>query len=241
MVRQHPYGSGRCTPAREVRVGYDIPADCGTPTPAARCPRRSLCATARGAKNGRRWDPGCRSVFKNFRLRTVTLAAYFSGEQRWLQLGSTVYRSFNCLLSPLRAAIARGNKRVWRPCPSASDSDLRLPRKRADFSALPTGRVRLRDGLRLQSSSTLILLATPLSPQEFVRSAKFSIPLSGVSISVWRHCQRHRPCGFAVALRRRLLWGSVCFAGTIRFCRGPAWLPGMVIRRRPSAGSGLHD
>lgn len=64
---------------------------------------------------------------------------------------------------------------------------------------------------RLQSSSTLILLATLSSPQEFVRSATldtafwsfyFGLAVIASGIALW----------LAVALRRRLLWGICLFS-----------------------------
>lgn len=92
---------------------------------------------------------------------------------------------------------------------------------------------------RLQSSSTLILLATLSSPQEFVRSATldtafwsfyFGLAVIASGIALW----------LAIALRRRLLWDLPVLA-KLSARRGPAWLPGVVIWQRPAAGSGLYD
>ena len=92
---------------------------------------------------------------------------------------------------------------------------------------------------RLQSTSTLILLASLSSPQEFVQRAtadtafwSFYFGLAAVAsgVALW----------LALALRRRLLWGSVFSRSIIR------WWPlctasGVVLRPRRAALPGFSD
>ena len=92
---------------------------------------------------------------------------------------------------------------------------------------------------RLQSTSTLILLASLSSPQEFVQRAtadtafwSFYFGLAAVAsgVALW----------LALALRRRLLWGSVFSRSIIRWWP-PARLPGVVLRPRRAALPGFYD
>lgn len=146
---------------------------------------------------------------KAYWLRTSLPAALFAGEQRWLQLGPsfvdrlTVFYRPYCSDSPWR-------QKEFGDHASARDNDLDYRESVLILPPPPTA-AGYEMVFRLQSSSTLILLATLSSPQEFVRSATldtafwsfyFGLAVIASSIALW----------LAIALRRRLLWGICLFS-----------------------------
>lgn len=174
---------------------------------------------------------------KAYWLRTSLPAALFAGEQRWLQLGPSFVDRLTVFYRPY------GSDSPWRQKEfgdhaSARDNDLDYRESVLILPPPPTA-AGYEMVFRLQSSSTLILLATLSSPQEFVRSATldtafwsfyFGLAVIASGIALW----------LAIALRRRLLWDLPVLA-KLSARRGPAWLPGVVIWQRPAAGSGLYD
>ena len=146
---------------------------------------------------------------KTFWLRTSLPAAYFSGEQRWLQLGPPFIDRLTVYYRPYGSDSPWKQKEFGDHAP-ARDSDLDY-RESVLILAPPPTAAGYEMVFRLQSSSTLILLATLSSPQEFVRSATldtafwsfyFGLAVIASGIALW----------LAVALRRRLLWGICLFS-----------------------------
>ncbi len=106
---------------------------------------------------------------KTWWLRSELPGTWFAGEPRWLQLGPsfvdhlTIYYRLSGQRCPL------GTAHLWRPRRRPRERPA-LPRKRADPPPPPTA-VGYEVVFRLQSTSTLILLASLSSPQEFVQRA----------------------------------------------------------------------
>lgn len=199
-----------CTPARaEVRqLGIDIPVDWYADA-SGQMSLDAFLALPQEALKTASLIPSFGYSKKTFWLRTSLPAAYFSGEQRWLQLGPpfidrlTVYYRLYGSDSPWK------QKEFGDRAP-ARDSDLDY-RESVLILAPPPTKAGYEMVFRLQSSSTLILLATLSSPQEFVRSATldtafwsfyFGLAVIASGIALW----------LAVALRRRLLWGICLFS-----------------------------
>ncbi|MET5366828.1 sensor histidine kinase [Klebsiella oxytoca] len=199
-----------CTPARaEVRqLGIDIPVDWYADA-SGQMSLDAFLALPQEALKTASLIPSFGYSKKTFWLRTSLPAAYFSGEQRWLQLGPpfidrlTVYYRLYGSDSPWK------QKEFGDHAP-ARDSDLDY-RESVLILAPPPTKAGYEMVFRLQSSSTLILLATLSSPQEFVRSATldtafwsfyFGLAVIASGIALW----------LAVALRRRLLWGICLFS-----------------------------
>ena len=199
-----------CTPARaEVRqLGIDIPVDWYADA-SGQMSLDAFLALPQEALKTASLIPSFGYSKKTFWLRTSLPAAYFSGEQRWLQLGPpfidrlTVYYRLYGSDSPWK------QKEFGDHAP-ARDSALDY-RESVLILAPPPTKAGYEMVFRLQSSSTLILLATLSSPQEFVRSATldtafwsfyFGLAVIASGIALW----------LAVALRRRLLWGICLFS-----------------------------
>ncbi|HCE8845958.1 TPA: sensor histidine kinase [Klebsiella oxytoca] len=199
-----------CTPARaEVRqLGIDIPVDWYADA-SGRMSLDAFLALPQEALKTASLIPSFGYSKKTFWLRTSLPAAYFSGEQRWLQLGPPFIDRLTVYYRPY------GSDRPWKQKEfgdhaPARDSDLDY-RESVLILAPPPTAAGYEMVFRLQSSSTLILLATLSSPQEFVRSATldtafwsfyFGLAVIASGIALW----------LAVALRRRLLWGICLFS-----------------------------
>ncbi|HHT3373123.1 TPA: sensor histidine kinase [Klebsiella oxytoca] len=199
-----------CTPARaEVRqLGIDIPVDWYADA-SGQMSLDAFHALPQEALKTASLIPSFGYSKKTFWLRTSLPAAYFSGEQRWLQLGPPFIDRLTVYYRPY------GNDSPWKQKEfgdhaPARDSDLDY-RESVLILAPPPTAAGYEMVFRLQSSSTLILLATLSSPQEFVRSATldtafwsfyFGLAVIASGIALW----------LAVALRRRLLWGICLFS-----------------------------
>lgn len=199
-----------CTPARaEVRqLGIDIPVDWYADA-SGQMSLDAFLALPQEALKTASLIPSFGYSKKTFWLRTSLPAAYFSGEQRWLQLGPPFIDRLTVYYRPY------GSDRPWKQKEfgdraPARDSDLDY-RESVLILAPPPTAAGYEMVFRLQSSSTLILLATLSSPQEFVRSATldtafwsfyFGLAVIASGIALW----------LAVALRRRLLWGICLFS-----------------------------
>lgn len=200
----------KCTPARaEVRqLGIDIPVDWYADA-SGQMSLDAFLALPQEALKTASLIPSFGYSKKTFWLRTSLPAAYFSGEQRWLQLGPPFIDRLTVYYRPY------GSDRPWKQKEfgdhaPARDSDLDY-RESVLILAPPPTAAGYEMVFRLQSSSTLILLATLSSPQEFVRSATldtafwsfyFGLAVIASGIALW----------LAVALRRRLLWGICLFS-----------------------------
>lgn len=199
-----------CTPARaEVRqLGIDIPVDWYADASGQMSLDAFLALPQEALKTASLIPPFGYSK-KTFWLRTSLPAAYFSGEQRWLQLGPPFIDRLTVYYRPYGSDSPWKQKEFGDHAP-ARDSDLDY-RESVLILAPPPTKAGYEMVFRLQSSSTLILLATLSSPQEFVRSATldtafwsfyFGLAVIASGIALW----------LAVALRRRLLWGICLFS-----------------------------
>ncbi len=199
-----------CTPARaEVRqLGIDIPVDWYTDA-SGQMSLDAFLALPQEALKTASLIPSFGYSKKTFWLRTSLPAAYFSGEQRWLQLGPPFIDRLTVYYRPYGSDSPWKQKEFGDHAP-ARDSDLDY-RESVLILAPPPTAAGYEMVFRLQSSSTLILLATLSSPQEFVRSATldtafwsfyFGLAVIASGIALW----------LAVALRRRLLWGICLFS-----------------------------
>lgn len=199
-----------CTPARaEVRqLGIEIPVDWYADA-SGQMSLDAFLALPQEALKTASLIPSFGYSKKTFWLRTSLPAAYFSGEQRWLQLGPPFIDRLTVYYRPYGSDSPWKQKEFGDHAP-ASDSDLDY-RESVLILAPPPTAAGYEMVFRLQSSSTLILLATLSSPQEFVRSATldtafwsfyFGLAVIASGIALW----------LAVALRRRLLWGICLFS-----------------------------
>ncbi|HCD5407749.1 TPA: sensor histidine kinase [Klebsiella oxytoca] len=199
-----------CTPARaEVRqLGIDIPVDWYADA-SGQMSLDAFLALPQEALKTASLIPSFGYSKKTFWLRTSLPAAYFSGEQRWLQLGPPFIDRLTVYYRPYGSDSLWKQKEFGDHAP-ARDSDLDY-RESVLILAPPPTKAGYEMVFRLQSSSTLILLATLSSPQEFVRSATldtafwsfyFGLAVIASGIALW----------LAVALRRRLLWGICLFS-----------------------------
>lgn len=199
-----------CTPARaEVRqLGIDIPVDWYADA-SGQMSLDAFLALPQEALKTASLIPSFGYSKKTFWLRTSLPAAYFSGEQRWLQLGPPFIDRLTVYYRPYGSDNPWKQKEFGDHAP-ARDSDLDY-RESVLILAPPPTKAGYEMVFRLQSSSTLILLATLSSPQEFVRSATldtafwsfyFGLAVIASGIALW----------LAVALRRRLLWGICLFS-----------------------------
>lgn len=199
-----------CTPARaEVRqLGIDIPVDWYA-NASGQMSLDAFLALPQEALKTASLIPSFGYSKKTFWLRTSLPAAYFSGEQRWLQLGPPFIDRLTVYYRPYGSDSPWKQKEFGDHAP-ARDSDLDY-RESVLILAPPPTAAGYEMVFRLQSSSTLILLATLSSPQEFVRSATldtafwsfyFGLAVIASGIALW----------LAVALRRRLLWGICLFS-----------------------------
>lgn len=198
------------TPARaEVRqLGIDIPVDWYADA-SGQMSLDAFLALPQEALKTASLIPSFGYSKKTFWLRTSLPAAYFSGEQRWLQLGPPFIDRLTVYYRPYGSDSPWKQKEFGDHAP-ARDSDLDY-RESVLILAPPPTAAGYEMVFRLQSSSTLILLATLSSPQEFVRSATldtafwsfyFGLAVIASGIALW----------LAVALRRRLLWGICLFS-----------------------------
>ncbi|CAH5031870.1 sensor histidine kinase [Klebsiella oxytoca] len=199
-----------CTPARaEVRqLGIDIPVDWYADA-SGQMSLDAFLALPQEALKTASLIPSFGYSKKTFWLRTSLPAPYFSGEQRWLQLGPPFIDRLTVYYRPYGSDSPWKQKEFGDHAP-ARDSDLDY-RESVLILAPPPTKAGYEMVFRLQSSSTLILLATLSSPQEFVRSATldtafwsfyFGLAVIASGIALW----------LAVALRRRLLWGICLFS-----------------------------
>lgn len=199
-----------CTPARaEVRqLGIDIHVDWYADA-SGQMSLDAFLALPQEALKTASLIPSFGYSKKTFWLRTSLPAAYFSGEQRWLQLGPPFIDRLTVYYRPYGSDSPWKQKEFGDHAP-ARDSDLDYRESVLIFAPPPT-KAGYEMVFRLQSSSTLILLAMLSSPQEFVRSATldtafwsfyFGLAVIASGIALW----------LAVALRRRLLWGICLFS-----------------------------
>ena len=146
---------------------------------------------------------------KTWWLRSELPGTWFAGEPRWLQLGPSFVDHLTIYYRPL-GSDAPWAQRTFGDRDGARESDLHYRESVLILPPPPTA-AGYEVAFRLQSTSTLILLASLSSPQEFVQRAtadtafwSFYFGLAAVAsgVALW----------LALALRRRLLWGICLFS-----------------------------
>ncbi len=146
---------------------------------------------------------------KTWWLRSELPGTWFAGEPRWLQLGPSFVDHLTIYYRPL-GSDAPWAQRTFGDRDGARESDLHYRESVLILPPPPTA-AGYEVVFRLQSTSTLILLASLSSPQEFVQRAtadtafwSFYFGLAAVAsgVALW----------LALALRRRLLWGICLFS-----------------------------
>ncbi len=164
---------------------------------------------------------------KTWWLRSELPGTWFAGEPRWLQLGPTFVDHLTIYYRPL-GSDGPWTQRIFGDRDGARGSDLHY-RERVLILPPPPTAAGYELVFRLQSTSTLILLASLSSAQAFVQRAtadtafwSFYFGLAAVAsgVALW----------LALALRRRLLWGSVFSRSIIRW-----WPPCTASRSGSSA------
>lgn len=164
---------------------------------------------------------------KTIWLSTLLPATYFAGEQRWLQIGPSYIDHMTVFYRPY-GSDSRWIQKEFGDRGPTRDNDLDYRENVLILPPPPTAE-GYEMVFRLRSTSTLILLATLSSPQEFVRSAtidttfwSFYFGLAAIASSI--------ALFLAIALRRRLFWG-ICLVSLnyplVAALHGyPAWLFG---------------
>ncbi|MRT49929.1 histidine kinase [Raoultella sp. RIT712] len=146
---------------------------------------------------------------KTYWLQTRLPESYFQGESRWLQVGPSFVDHLNVYYRPAGSDLPWTLK-AFGDRASTRDSDLNY-RESVLILPAPPSAAGYDVVFRLQSSSTLILLATLSSPQEFVQAATrdtafwsfyFGLAFIASGVALW----------LALLLRRRLLWGICLFS-----------------------------
>lgn len=142
-------------------------------------------------------------------LRSELPGTWFAGEPRWLQLGPSFVDHLTIYYRPL-GSDAPWEQRTFGDRDVARESDQHYRESVLIIPPPPTA-AGYEVVFRLHSTSTLILLASLSSPQEFVQRAtadtafwSFYFGLAAVAsgVALW----------LALALRRRLLWGICLFS-----------------------------
>ncbi|SUQ57092.1 Sensor histidine kinase YycG [Raoultella terrigena] len=163
-------------------------------------------------------------------LKATLPASYFAGEPRWLQVGPSFVDNLTVFYRPAGSAAPWTRKTFGDHAP-ARESDIDYRESVLIFPP-PPGPAGYEVVFHLQSTSTLILLATLSSPEEFVQSATidtafwsfyFGLAIIASGIALW----------LAIALRRRLLWGICLFSlnyPLVAALHGyPEWLFGQAV------------
>ncbi|MCF8601153.1 sensor histidine kinase [Klebsiella sp. 2019SCSN059] len=142
---------------------------------------------------------------KAWRLKATLPASYFAGQPRWLQVGPSFVDNLTVFYRPAGSATPWIRKTFGDHAP-ARESDIDYRESVLIFPP-PPGPAGYEVVFHLQSSSTLILLATLSSPEEFVQAATIDTAFwsfyFGLAVVA---------SGVALALRRRLLWGICLFS-----------------------------
>jgi len=163
-------------------------------------------------------------------LKATLPASYFAGQPRWLQVGPSFVDNLTVFYRPAGSATPWIRKTFGDHAP-ARESDIDYRESVLIFPP-PPGPAGYEVVFHLQSSSTLILLATLSSPEEFVQAATidtafwsfyFGLAIIASGIALW----------LAIALRRRLLWGICLFSlnyPLVAALHGyPEWLFGQAV------------
>lgn len=162
-------------------------------------------------------------------LKAVLPASYFAGQPRWLQVGPSFIDNLTVFYRPAGSAAPWVRKAFGDRAP-ARESDIDY--RESVLILPPPGPAGYEVVFHLQSSSTLILLATLSSAEEFVQAATvdtafwsfyFGLAIIASGIALW----------LAIALRRRLLWGICLFSlnyPLVAALHGyPEWLFGQAV------------
>lgn len=199
-----------CAPAsaESHQIGMDTPVEWLADADGSLTLETFLTQPASSLNTGQR-IPSFGYSSKTYWLRSHLPASYFNGEPRWLQVGPSFVDHLSVFYRP------SGSGLPWTHNESGDhaarrDSDLDYRESVLIMPPPPTA-AGYDIVFRLRSSSTLILLATLSSPQEFVRSATrdtafwsfyFGLAAIASGIALW----------LALLLRRRLLWGICLFS-----------------------------
>lgn len=194
--------------AQSRQIGIDIPVQWVTDMDGSMTLEAFLALPESKLNSGQR-IPSFGYSSKTYWFKSRLPAADFDGESRWLQLGPSFIDHLSVFYRPA------GSDRPWThkefgDHASTRDSDLDY-RESVLILPPPPGDAGYEMVFRLRSSSTLILLATLSSPQEFVSTATrdtafwsfyFGLAAIASGIALW----------LALVLRRRLLWGICLFS-----------------------------
>lgn len=194
--------------AQSRQIGIDIPVQWVADSDGSMTLETFLALPESKLNTGQR-IPSFGYSSKTYWFKSRLPTADFAGEPRWLQLGPSFIDHLSVFYRPA------GSDRPWThkefgDHASTRDSDLDY-RESVLILPPPPGDAGYDMVFRLHSSSTLILLATLSSPQEFVRTATrdtafwsfyFGLAAIASGIALW----------LALVLRRRLLWGICLFS-----------------------------
>ncbi len=131
-----------------------------------------------------------------------------------------------------------GTAHLWRPRRRPRERSA-LPGKRADPPPPPTA-AGCEVVFRLQSTSTLILLASLSSPQEFVQRATADTAFWSFYFRSGRRRQRRGAVAGAGPAPASAM-GDLSFLAQLSAGGRSAWLPGVVLRPRRAALPGFYD
>lgn len=162
-------------------------------------------------------------------LKATLPASYFAGQPRWLKVGPSFIDNLTVFYRPAGSAAPWVRKAFGDRAP-ARESDIDY--RESVLILPPPGPAGYEVVFHLQSSSTLILLATLSSAEEFVQAATtdtafwsfyFGLAIIASGIALW----------LAIVLRRRLLWGICLFSlnyPLVAALHGyPEWLFGQAV------------
>ena len=194
--------------AQSRQVGIDIPVQWVADIDGSMTLETFLALPESALTTGQR-IPSFGYSAKTYWFKSHLPAADFDGEPRWLQLGPSFIDHLSVFYRPAGSNLPWTHKEFGDHA-STRDSDLDY-RESVLILAPPPDDAGYDMVFRLRSSSTLILLATLSSPQEFVRTATrdtafwsfyFGLAAIASGIALW----------LALLLRRRLLWGICLFS-----------------------------
>ncbi|WP_142502220.1 sensor histidine kinase [Klebsiella sp. 2680] len=167
---------------------------------------------------------------KTLWLRTLLPADYFSGEQRWLQLGPSYVDHMTVFYRPY-GSDGPWIQKEYGDRSATRDNDIDYRKSVLILPPPPTAE-GYEMVFRLRSTSTLLLLATLFSPQEFVHTATLSTAFWSFYFGLAAIASAIALC-LAIVLRRRLFWG-ICLVSLnyplVAALHGyPAWLFGDAV------------
>ncbi len=165
-------------------------------------------------------------------LRSELPGTWFAGEPRWLQLGPSFVDHLTIYYRPLGSDAPRA-QRTFGDRDGARESDLHYRESVLILPPPPTA-AGYEVVFRLQSTSTLILLASLSSPQEFVQRATADTAFWSFYFGLGRRRQRRGAVAGAGPAPASAV-GHLSFLAQLSAGGRPARLPGVVFRPRRAA------